>query len=336
MTTAGIKRLRRIQLGRETTGGTAVAATTVWRGPAVMAVDDRELVMPDENVGLSAKTSRIYTPKLLASLEFPETEATFQQIQHVYENGLATVTLTQDGTGSDRIGIYPLPSGDAGTLKYYTIEGGDNKVEEEIEYCFTTEFQLSGKINEPIKLTRKVQGRQSLVTSFTGSLTVPTVSEMLFNKSKLYIDNVGGTLGATQISNTWIGFVLKVITGWKAQFTGDGNLYFSYPEFIGAQASLELDLLNNATSAAERVLWRAGTPRQIRIKTEGGAVTTPGTTYSLLTHLIDGAGVYTNFGPPNEENEGSNVMKANFEYAYDATAAKFLQFTVVNDLTAVP
>ena len=336
MTTSGIKRLRRIQLGREVTAGTAVAATTIWRGPAVPGDDDRMNVMPEENVGISSATTRQYTAGLLASIPFPETEATFEQVQHIYESGIKTVTLSQDGTGTDYIGIYPLPSGDANTLKHYTVETGDNKIEEEVEYAFTTEFTLSGKINEAIKMSHVMQGRQALVTTFTGALSVPSVHEMLFNKSKLYIDNVGGTIGSTQIANTWIGFSLKVITGWKAQHTGDGNLYFSFADFIGAKATLELDLLHNATSAAERVLWRANTPRMFRIKTEGAAVTTPGTTYSLLTHLIDGAGMYTAFSPAKDESDGSNVVKATLELAYDATAAKFLQFTTVNELSAVP
>lgn len=336
MTTSGIKRLRKIQLGRESTAGTAVAATTIWRGPAVQAEDERMNVMPEENVGVSSATTRQYTAGLLASLSFPETEATFEQVQHIYESGIKTVTPTQDGAGTDYIGVYPLPSGDANTIKTYTLESGDNKVEEEIEYAFTSEFTLSGKINEAIKMSHKMVGRQALVTSFTGALSIPSVHEMLFNKSKLYIDNVGGTIGTTQIQNTWIGFNLKVTTGWKAQPTGDGNLYFSFSDFIGAKGTLELEFLKNATSAAERVLYRANTPRMFRIKTEGNALTTPGTTYSVLTHLMDGAGMYTAFGPGNDESEGSNVMKATMELAYDSTAAKFLQFTTVNELSAVP
>lgn len=333
---SGVKRLRKIQLGRESSAGTPVPATTIWRGPALMGMDERAMIMPEENVGISSLTTRIYNPSLLASLTFPETEATFQQVQHIYESGIKTVTLTQDGTGSDYIGVYPLPYQDANTIKTYTIEGGDNKNVEEIEYCFTSEFTLSGRINEAIKMSHKMIGRQSTSSSFTGSLSIPTVNEMLFNKSKLYIDAVSGTIGTTQITNTWISFNLKVTTGFKAQPTGDGNLYFSFADFIGAKATLELDFLHNSTSAAQRVLWRAGTPRKIRIKTEGPALTTPGTTYSVLTHIFDCAGVYTNFGPPDEESEGSNVSRATFECAYDGTAGLFAQFTTVNELSAVP
>ncbi len=336
MTTSGIKTLRKIQLGRESSAGTAVAATTIWRGPAQMPVDDQKKVIPDENIGFTSKVTRQYTPQKIASMTLPSTEATFQQILHPLEAGVKTVTPSADGVGSGKIYSYPLPSGDVNTIKTYTMEGGDNKVEEEMEYAFVVDFELSGKKNEAWMLTSNWQGRQATVTSFTGALSVPSVSTMLFNKSKLYIDNVGGTLGGTQISNSWIGAKLKVTTGLKAQFTGDGNLYFSFMDFIGAKATLELDLLHNATTAAERVLWRSDTPRQIRLLVEGNSLTTPGTTYSKETFRADLAGLYTSFGAPNDEDEGVNVMKATFEAAYDATAALFVNFLNVNELSSVP
>lgn len=336
MTTSGIKALRKIQLGRESTAGTAVAATTIWRGPALMPKDDQKKVMRDENIGFSSKTTSQYTPQLLASMAFPSTEASFQNIQHILEAGVKTVTPVQDGTGTDYINTYPLPSGDANTTKTYTIEGGDNKVEEEMEYSFVVDFELSGKKNEAWKLASNWNGRQTTVSSFTGSLSVPTFSPMLFNKSKLYIDNVGGTLGNTQIANGWIAAKLKITTGLKAQFTGDGNLYFSFMDFIGAKATLELDFLHNSAVAAERVLYKSDTARQIRMLIEGKALGTPGTTYSKETFRADMAGMYTAFSGPDDEDEGSNVNKATFEVAYDATAALFCNLVLVNELSAVP
>ncbi len=336
MSTSGVKTLRKIQLGREGTAGVAVPATTIHRGVAIMPSDDQTKVMPDENVGLSSKTTRQYTPKKHASLSFPSTEATFQTIQHVLEAGVKTVTPVQDGAGTGYVNSYPLPSGDANTIKTYTIEGGDNKIVEEIENSFVVEFELSGKKNESWMLSSNWQGRQSTVSAFTAGLSIPAVSEMLFNRSKLYIDNVGGTIGTTQIANGWLEAKLKIVTGLKAQFTGDGNLYFSFVDFIGAKATLELSLLHNAATAAERVLWRSDTPRQIRMLIEGRTLGTAGTTYSKETFRADMAGLYTSFGPPNDEDEGSNVNKVTFECAYDATAALFCDLLLVNELSAVP
>lgn len=336
MSTSGVKTLRKIQLGREGTPGTAVAATTIYRGPALMPVDDQVKVMPEENIGFSSKVTRQYTPKKFASMAFPATPATFQQILHFLEAGVKAVTPSQDGVGTGYIYPYPLPYQDQNTIKTYTLEGGDNKTVEEMEYGFVVDFELSGKKNEAWMLSGNWQGRQASGASFTGALSVPAVSEMLFNKSKIYIDDVDGTIGTTQIANSWLEASLKVTTGMKAQFTGDGNLYFSFVDFIGAKATLDLKFLHNATVAAERALWRADTPRQIRMLIEGKNLATPGTTYSKETFIVDAAGMYTAFGPPNDENEGSNVNSVTFECAYDATAALFVEFLNVVELSAVP
>ncbi len=335
MSTSGVKNLKKVQLGRQT-NNTAVAATTIWRGPAMTVKDERVMVRPKEDIGVSSLTNRAYTPKLLGSLAFPSTEATFQQIQHFLEAGVKTVTPVADGVGTDFINTYPLPSVDANSTKLYTIESGNNKIEEELDCAFLVDFTLTGKKNEAWMLEGNWHGRQCQVTSFTGSLSAPTVSEMLFNKSKFYIDNVGGTIGSTQIANAVIGAVIKVTTGLKAQFTADGELYFTFVDFIGAKASLELTLLHNATTAAERVLWRSNTPRQIRTLIEGKAFGTPGTTYSKETFITDMAGLYTQFGEPNEEDEGSDAMKVTFEAGYDSTAALFCNFLLANELSAVP
>ena len=136
--------------------------------------------------------------------------------------------------------------------------------------------------------------------------------------------------------NGWIGAKLKITTGLKAQFTGDGSLAFTFIDFIGAKASLELDLLHNAAVAAERVKWRSDTPRQMRILIEGKALGTAGTTYSNETFRTDLAGLYTQFSGPNDEDEGTNVSKVVFQGAYDSVAALFCNLLLVNELSAVP
>src|SRR5574341_201783 len=268
---AGIAMARKYQLGREVTPGTPVAATTVWRGPAAgMPVDQREHVRPKENIGLTALTSRQYTPKLYSTIPFPETELTFEQVLHILEGGVKTVTLTQDGIGSGYIGVYPIPSGTTpNTLKNYTIQGGDSQQAEIAEYCFVTDYDISGKMGEAWKLVANWGGRQNTLGAFTGSLAIPTVEEMQFQQSKFYLDAVGGVLGTTQLVNTVIGAKFNVKTGWQARFTGDGNKYFSLAEWIGAKITGELTLLHDATAVAEKVFARSDTPRQMRWKIEG-------------------------------------------------------------------
>ncbi len=103
------------------------------------------------------------------------------------------------------------------------------------------------------------------------------------------------------------------------------SLTFSFVDFIGAKASLELGFLHNDVVAAERVLWRADTPRQIRMLVEGSTFATPGT-YTAKTFRADLAGVYSNFTGGKDEDEGSNVAKATFECGYELDGCFVRQF----------
>lgn len=412
---SSVKKLRRFQLGREATAGTAVATTTRWRGPAIGLEDAQAKVWPEENIGYSAKTTRQYTPLEVARLPMPATEATFEQFPHLLEAGLKAATPAQDGSGSGYIRTYPLPHEEPETIKTYSIQAGNNKGGiEKTAYMFVLDMVLSGRKGEAWKMSANWRGRRvtpparvvaatiAFVTStkkitdsgdalavFTTGMTirvsgstsndgiytvatggvageivttealvdegasatvtieeyfdggptgvaVPAVNEMLFQKTKFYIDAVGGTIGATQIANSIIEATYNITTGWKAQEAADGYLYFSFADFVGAAMTVNFKMLHNITTQAERAYWRSDTPRQIRALIEGDALGTAGDTYSYKTQIIDMAGLYTGFTPPDEDDEGSNVYSVDFEAGYDATAALFASFVNVNELSALP
>src|SRR4030042_1438141 len=94
---AGIKALRKIQLGGETTSGTAVAATALWRGMGTLE-DQREIVFPAEDVGFLSGLDRSYVPKLAGAISFEDVEATFEQLPYIFEAGVKTVAAGRDGT----------------------------------------------------------------------------------------------------------------------------------------------------------------------------------------------------------------------------------------------
>jgi hypothetical protein len=75
----GRKELRSLRLKAEVTPGTKVAPRFLWRGPVEGIDDQREVKHPEMQVGIFGGTDDIYVPKLLAALEFPSTEATFEQ-----------------------------------------------------------------------------------------------------------------------------------------------------------------------------------------------------------------------------------------------------------------
>jgi hypothetical protein len=332
----GIKGLTKIQLGAEATAGTAVAATALLRGAYAPPDDQRAVTFPAEDIGYISGVDRTYVPYLLGRLELPEREATFEQLPYTFAAGIKNVvTGVADGVGAGKIYAYPMPTTSTNTIKTYTIESGDNQQAEEMEYAFVSEFTLSGQERQALMVKDTWQGRQWSTTNFTGAIAVPSVEEILFQKTKLYIDAVAGTLGTTLISSSLLAMTLSVRTGWTPNFTGDGNLYFTDIEHIAEQTEvlLNVTLRHNATAVSEKAAWRAQTARQLRLQIDGSALTA-GTGYSAKALRIDLAGKWERFEPLSERN-GMMVSNGIFRARYNSTASLFANLTVVNALASL-
>lgn len=332
---AGVKLLRKVILGKETTAGTAVAATTVWRGIGTLE-DQREVVFVNEDVGYLSKVDRTNTPKLLGAITL-EGDATFEQIIHILNAGVKAVTSpSADGSGSGKIYTFDFPTTTANTIKSYTIEGGDNEAAEEMEYSVVSEFSLDGAGGEPVNLSSNWFGRQISTTTFTTEgVTIPTVESINFSKGKLYIDAISGTQGTTLVSNTLLDMKLNVNTGWAPVFTAHGQKYYSFPKCTGPEITLEMTFEHDTTSVALKADWRAETAKLIRLVFEGTALTTAGTTYTYKSLIIDLAGKFEKFDKLDEK-DGNDVVVATFRAGYDATAAKYATITVVNEVASLP
>ncbi len=333
---AGIKKLRRIQLGKETTAGLAVAATTKWRGTGTLE-DKREAYFPDEDIGFVVPVNRAFFPFTQGQLDLDEVPATFEQLPHILAMGVdGVVSGTKDGIGTGYVYTYAFPTTTVKTPKTYTIEGGDNEQVEQMAYTFAESFKLSGKRKEPIMMSATLIGSDVSVLSggFTAAATLPTVEEILFQKAKLYIDLISGTIGTTEIGCTLYEFSLDVTTGFQALYAASGSL--GYCKIIASTPELKLHLVfeHNASSIAQKAAWRSLAPKLIRIKSEGSALATAGT-YTNKTLIIDLAGMWEKFDKLGEDN-GNDIIEADFRVAYDATAAKYAEIKVVNELASLP
>lgn len=330
----GVKALRKIQIGIESTAGTAVAADEIWRGRGTIE-DELEIKFPEEDVGYLSPLNRSYIPKVGGKIELEEIEATFEQLPYLLTCGVLKVESgTADGAGTGKIYEFIAPTTAEAAISSLTIEGGDDAGEEEMAYCFAEKITLSGKGGEAVMMSATMLGRQVAASTFTGSLTLDTVEEILAGKGKLYIDAVAGTIGTTLKSNTFREFKLEIETGWKRKFTGDGQVYFSFIEQVGPKVNLEITFEHDAIAVAQKVTWRAETPQQIRLIFTGGALTTPGTAYTYKTLTIDLAGMWEKFDKIDEE-DGNDIIKGTFRGGYDATAALFLEMVVVNEVASL-
>lgn len=331
----GIKTLRKLQMGRESSAGSAVAATTHWRGTGVLT-DERKIVKPDEDTGIAGGKDRSYIPYALSGIKLDATPATFEQLPHILEMAILTATPTQDGAGSGYSYVYTAPTTAAPTLKHYTWEAGDDQQAEEVEYCYCEEFTISGAPQEAVMLEATLRGRQTTKTTFTSPLTAPTVETALFGKASLYIDAIGAAaIGGTAKAATLLGFKFTYKTGLEPLW-GDGTLYFAQPLYRGHEATLELTLLYNDIGEAQVDAMIAETPQLFRIKIVGAALT--GGTLGNKAIIIDCAGKYE-AKPDLGDEDGLDTVNLKVLCSYDPAATNFLksvEVTVVNELSALP
>ena len=330
----GVRTLRRIQLGQETTAGTAVAATVMWRGNGVIA-DERVRVMPEEDIGLMIPVSRSYDAGLLATLAMEETEASFEQLSYILSSAIEDVTTgVRDGTaGSGYVYQHDLTTNAQVTPQTYTIEMGDDQRVDEMEYAVVREFSLSGAKNEAWMMSATWIGRQVSDAEFT-ALSPAAAIPILFNKSKLYIDTSGGTIGTTPKTATFLGFSLDWVSGFQPIFSGDGNLYYTSIKQVMPGVSGVLTLEHDATGEAEITAARtATTQRLIRIISEGAALGTAGT-YTYKTARIDMAIEYTGV-PALTDDDGDDTLELPYRVTWVTAKSLGAQILVVNELATL-
>lgn len=332
---AGRRALRKIQLGRESTAGTLVAATTIWRGKGTI-LDTRTIVRVSEDIGVIGGVNRTNTPMKGGGLAMDAVQATFEQFLHILEASVKTATPSQDGAGTDYIYTYALPTTSGNTIKTYTIEGGDDTQEEEFGYCFVKDWTLSGSARNGWLMAANWVGREVSPSTFTGALSIPTVNNMNFGLSQLAIDAATGTVGSTVKSNTLRSASVKYESGIMAKDTADGRLDFSFAQGTEWKLTADLEFEHDSTATAEKVNWRAETPLLLQLKVTGStAFGTPGTTYTYPTLIINMPGKWESFGKIGEAN-GNDIVQGKFVASYDPLAAAGPSIIDVAELSAVP
>jgi hypothetical protein len=332
----GTKAYRKIQLGIETTKGTETNSTILWRGTGVPN-DDMTLSWPEEDIGYVSGVGRTYVPQKLAGFTFNSTPATYELLPYLLACGVENVvTPAADGSGSGKIYTYTFPTTAVKTIKSATLEGGDDSGEEQMLYSYVKRIKLSGKPGEALMCEADWVGRSLAPGTFTTSVAIPAVNEILFQKGSLYIDAVGGTQGATQVTAALVGLDLTIDTGWIPLFSADGSVEFTNEKHTREGMNIKADLTfeHVASAVTEKAAWRAQTPRQIQLKFTGPALSTAGTTYSYYSLVVNLNGSWEKFDVLSD-TDGNDTVTGTFRAHYNATSTKFATITVVNQTAAL-
>jgi len=335
----GSKKARRIQLGRQAAVDTEVDATYKWPGTGTI-LDNIDIQQIDQDVGIAGGTTETNIPMKGGGLALGPDVAAFEMLLHLCEMSIKTATGVIDGTGNDPyIYTYGFPTTTPQTSKQYTVEGGDDKGEEQFLNAFCSDWTLAGSARNPYQLSANLVGGAVSPGTFTSDPGLGLRNNMNFGLTSIFIDDNDGTIGTTQKSNTVRGLNFKYTGSIKPKDTADGRdtLDFSYvQDTMDYNAVLQVEFEHDSTSIAEKAYYRAGTSRLLQVKIEGStAFTNVGTTYSVPTCLINLPGIWMNFSKIGEAN-GNDIVTGTFESHYDSTAAIAGSIVLAVALSAVP
>ena len=324
--------LNTIQLGREVTAGTGVAATAIWRGAFSHLQDTSERTTVEEQIGLLVSGERTYQAAVGGQLTAPSTPLTFEQILHLYEAGIETVSPTGAGP---YVYSYAYPTSTTlNTIKTYTLESGNVVVPTdalEMPYSFVESMTFSGSAGEAWTMEGTWRGHQPVSTTLTPALSVAVVEECLVPRTKLYIDATGGTIGSTQKTGVFMGGQIQIDTGIRPVPVGDGNLSFAAHKFVKPTITFTVTIELEETGGVslvdtERQIMTAGTVRLFRIQVVG----------SGTSDLVwDFAGVYDSFSD-YENADGNTTVTLSGHAVYSSTDALFFESVVTNSEASVP
>ena len=262
----GIKALRKIQIGKETTKGTAVAASAALLGELTMK-SSPTIYRPVEERGTLAEFSRSVKVANLAELVYTGS-ATFEQVLYILHMGILG-NVTPVGAGTAKFWTFTPSIAAAGVFDSFTIEYGDDIEQWESEFCMASELELSGAMNEPMKMRGNIFGRKMTVCNFTPDISPPAVEDILTQKARLYIDTETGKIGATEKASTLIAFTYTIKTGLTPKRFANGSIDFSTYNETFKGIELKMTFAFNAGAEAERLEFDGETLRLIRIEAIG-------------------------------------------------------------------
>jgi hypothetical protein len=264
----GLRALRKIQIGEEGTKGSAVAATAALVGALTMK-SSPTIHRPVEERGVLAEFSRSVKAANLAELSF-EGDATFEQILYLLHMGILG-NVTPSGAGTARRWLFTPSMTAAGVFDSFTIEYGDDVEQWETEYCLAKAIEISGTMNEPMKLRGTIFGRKMTVCDFTGTLIPPIVESILTQRARLYIDAETDKIGSTEKSGALIAFTFAINTGLAPKRFADGGIDFSGYSEAFKRVDLKMTFVFNAGVEVERLKFDGETLRLIRIEALGSS-----------------------------------------------------------------
>lgn len=313
-------RARVVQFGKETTWGTAVAATVRLMGlvEASFQIEDVTEVLPD--LGRFAPSPNALQLQQSASGQI-QVYGTYEDLPYFLDHifGIATPS------GSDPYTYdYAAPLTTAPTPRKSTIEYGTASASYEMSGGLLKTLRIAGAAGRYWEVSSDVIGEAIAATSLTGSLNDRAVNPIRMADTVCKIDAWAGTIGSTA-GGKLVSFEAAIDTMRHLKFFA-GSLTptdFGEDKWTGTlQTVLEFD---STAKAYVDALLSGKVQRQIEIEAING---TNVATLQFAGTLIDGVPLFA-------DRDGNITVELNWEGTYNSTLGNWLKASVTNGVSTL-
>jgi hypothetical protein len=311
------------QIGKETTAGTAVAATRKMyfrEGDSKLALT--RAPRPHKFATGTRDNQRAFT--------VGPTEVSGSLVMPLSASEIIELLL-----GGVRGGVTPTGSG---TAKLWTFTPGTALDSLSIRWhdgarpwvgagCLINKLKISGDVKNETLVTAEVIGRSLTQTALTGSLNdrIPDFIEGW--ETKIYIDSFGGTAGSTLVSDALINWEIELDNMIARKYYANNSINaggLSIGE-LGVKAKLTFEA-STAMALTEYNNWNAATRRLVRLFFGDNEVI-DGSDKKFVTVDLPGAWETVDLGGTDE---GTRTYEMSLDYVYDVTNAFGLQIRAQN------
>lgn len=330
---------RLVQLGRETTAGTSVAATTRFPIDPSNIELDRSSQFSNEDYGRSVRNhaTRGYHGMRAASMPFA-CDVRFQDVFHLLEMHFAG-SVTPSGTGPYTY-VYPFEGG-ASTLKPYTVEEGVlGSTQDEWEMAgtlvddLTLEFDaLAAPGAQPWRASGTMVGFNRALAAMTAAQTTPATLETAMGHLTLIKEGPVATAFASlsELSGHLIRYsqtTNRNLVRRPYGGTSDTASAWGFSERAGGTFEALIKISASAKTNLHDIWTSSGGAlgeRRWRITIDGSG-----------NNLINIDSRVAIFAVPVDERDGERVYSVTGEFVDDDTLTGPVAVTLVNDIAAVP
>lgn len=331
----GIDVLTRIAFGKETTKGTPVAPTRRFYGVAQGNLDiaDQWAFHEAENRGLRTRPSR--TPTLLRempALKLVDTDGIgFDDLVIPFSMGIRG-GQTGSGAGADKTWTFTTQNAGANSPEAFSADVGDDVQNWRLQYVMARKWKIGAEMGGLTKYEADLFAQRAIKTAAAAPAEVVPVKIPADLWTVKFAATFAGLSGASVQANFLRAWSLEYSTGVTPRWYLDGNLYLGQHVETDITGKLSMTVESTALAVSEMIdKWRAGTLDFCRLKATGPAL--GGSAYSLQFDMP----IYWDEPKPIAAvSEGINLYQVGARLAYDTTATKSLETTLVCALSAIP